>query len=491
VSAPVERVAVYGGGVAAPMAALAIARAFGRLGTKVSWIDTGEIPSPHAALVGLPDLAAFHRLLGIGDAALIEGASATLNMGQQFAGWSGGEGAFLHAYGDAGTPFAMLPFVQHWTRARQAGLGVALEGFCLAAAAAKEGRTGEARDPATGQAVKHGWHLNAAGYAGLLRAACEGAGVTILPGAGVQPFADDGKLHRLELADGQAVTADLFVDTDGRLIELLDPQGATKDGTFCDRLIRGSAASLDPLPLYSRVTAYPAGWVTVMPLANRLAAEIAYDSRYLSDSEAGVVLAQVAGRSIETGEVEAISGMARMQPWVANCIAIGRAAGDTPLLDGAELLLLQLAVAQLVLLWPIDRMAMPEADIYNEELAGSRARVDDFAAQHFRLNARKGEPFWDAARAAPISRELTAKLALFAARGMFAHGNHEAHVEDSWALCMAGHGVVPRSFDPQASLVEDQALMVEFQRQLRAVAAEVQGMETHARALARIRSKAN
>lgn len=489
-NASVERVAVYGGGVAAPMAALAIARAFGRLGTQVSWIDTGETPAPHSALVGLPDLASFHRLLGLGDAALIESASATLNMGQQFVGWSGGEGTFLHAYGDAGTPFAMLPFVQHWTRARQAGLRVALEDFCLAAAAAKEGRIGEAQDPATRQAVKHGWHLDATGYAAVLRTACKGAGVTILAGAGAQPFADNDRLLRLELADGQTVAADLFVDTDGKLIELLDPQGAMRTDALCNRLIRGSATRLDPSPLYSRVTAHPAGWVTLMPLADRLAGEIAYDGQHLSDAEARAMLAQIAGRSIETGQVEAIPTMARTQPWVANCIAIGRAAADAPMLDGAELLLLQLAVAQMVLLWPIDRTTMPEADIYNEELVGSRARIGDFAAQHSHLNARVGEPFWDAARAAPVSRELTAKLDLFAGRGMFAHGNHEAHVEDSWALCMAGHGVVPRSFDPQASLVEDQALMIEFQRQLRAIAAEVRGMETHAQALARLRSNA-
>ncbi len=151
------------------------------------------------------------------------------------------------------------------------------------------------------------------------------------------------------------------------------------------------------------------------------------------------------------------------------------------------MLLLQLAIAQLVLLWPIDRAAMPEADIYNEEIAGAWARVSDFTAQHFRLNARAGEPLWDGARTAPISAELASKIDLFAARGMFAHFNHEAHVEDSWALVMAGHGVVPRSFDPQALLVEDQALMAEFQRQLRAVASDVHGMETHADALRRMR----
>lgn len=469
------------------MAALAIARAFGRLGTQVTWVDTGEAPPPHAALAGLPDLASFHRLLGIDDAALIGGAAATLNMGQQFAGWSGGKSAFLHAYGDAGTVFAALPFVQHWTRARQAGLRVALEDFSLAAAAAKEGRTGELRDPATRQAVKHGWHLDAAGYGVLLRSACAIAGVTILPGAGAQPELGEGRIDRIELADGARVAADLFVDADGALIGLLDPQGAVGVQGFCDRCIRASAASLDPLPLYSRVTAHPAGWAALIPLGDRLAVEFAYASEHMSDDAARAALAQLAGR-IEAGATQVVSATTRPRPWVSNCVAIGRAAGDAPPLDGAELLLLQLAVAQLVLLWPIDRAAMPESDIYNEELGGSQARVRDFTAQHFRLNARTGEPFWDAARAVPVSAELAGKIDLFAARGMFAHFNYEAHVEDGWALCMAGHGVVPRSFDPQALLVEDQALMAEFQRQLRAIATEVRGMETHAQALARIRS---
>ena len=483
----VERVVVHGGGVAAPMAALACARAFGRLGTQVVWIDTGEAVPPHAALVALPDLAAFHRLLGIDEAALIERAAATLNMGQQFAGWSGGEGAFLHAYGDAGTPFASLPFIQHWTRARQAGLRVALEDFSLAAAAAKQGRIGEARDPATRQAVKHGWHLDAAGYAALLRRACEGAGVAVLSGAGAQPQAGEGGIERIVLANGETVEADLFVDADGALVGLLDPDGATRGAAFCDRLIRGSAAALDPLPLYSRVTAHQAGWATLAPLGDRLAVELAYDSRHMTDADARGLLERLARRPVEAGETEPVSAMARSRPWVANCVAIGCAAGDAPPLDGAELLLLQLAVAQLVLLWPIDRAAMPEAEIYNDEMTGSRARIGDFAAQHFRLNGR-AEPYWDAARAAPVSPELAAKIGLFAARGMFAHGNHEAHVEDGWALCMAGHGVVPRSFDPQAMLVTEQALMAEFQRQLRAIASEVRGMEPHAQALARIRS---
>lgn len=483
----VQRVVVYGAGVGAAMAALAVSRAFARLGTDIIWVDTGEAPAPHAALIAPPDLATFHRLLGIDDAALIAGAAATINMGQQFAGWSGGDSGFLHAHGDAGSAFASLPFVQHWTRARQAGLGVALEDFSLAAAAAKQGRTGGQRETATRQAVKQGWHLDAAAYALLLRGACERGDVRIVPGAGAVLHTNGQSLAAIDLAGGERLEADLFIDAGGALIAAVDPDGATSSPSFCDRVIRGSWPAFDPLPLYGRVSAHAAGWLSMIPLSHRTAIEFAYDSRKLSDADAPAAMAAALGRPVDAGPPATLAATARRRPWVGNVVAVGPAAGTAPLLDGAELLLLQLAIAQLVLLWPIDRAAMPEADIYNQELAGSWARVTDFTAQHFRLNARTGEPFWDAARAAPISAELASKIDLFAARGMFAHYNHEAHVEDGWALVMAGHGIVPRSFDPQALLVDDQALMAEFQRQLRAVAGDVRAMETHAEALRRLR----
>lgn len=466
-SSLVKSVVVVGSGVAAPMAALAVARAFGRLGVTVTWVEHGAGVAPHAALIAPPDIATLHRLLGLDEAALIERAAMTLNLGQQFVGWSGGEGAFLHAYGDAGTPFASLPFVQHWTRARQAGLRVALEDFCVAAAAAKQGRIGTSR-----QAVKHGYHLDAAGYAALLREACVAADVTIVASEAVAAERDGDRIVSLML-DDDSLSADLFIDAGGVLAN-----GETVAVTApCDRMIRVSMAPVDPPPLFARVSAHSSGWLTQIPLANRMAVEFAYDSRHMSDEAA---IAAIGG-----GEPEAIGAIALAKPWSGNCVSIG---GAAPMLDGAELLLLQLAIAQLVLLWPVDAEAMPEADIYNEELAGSRSRVGDFSAQHFRLNGR-AEPFWENARTAPISPELSAKIELFAARGMFAHFNYEAHVEDGWALVMAGHGVVPRSFDPQADAVEDGELMTEFQRQLRTVAAEVRGMETHTQALARIRAK--
>jgi len=466
VTAPVKRVLVRGGGIAAPMAALAISRAYGRLGVEVIWHDTAETAPPLAALIAPPDLATFHKLLGIDEKALVCGAAATVNLGQQFAGWSGNDGAFLHAYGDAGTPYASLPFLQYWTRARARGLQVALEEFCLAAAAAKQGRVGE---PAAGQALKRGWHLDAAGYARVLRAGCERSGV------------------RIAVEEGQPADADLIVDAGGARTGDTVTESMNDGSPACDRILRGSGPVFEPLPPYSRVTAHRAGWLTLIPLADRTAAEFAFSSAHMSDEDARTALRAMTGGRITIADfAEPLRVGTCLRPWVDNIVAIGPSAVRTLPLDGAELLLLQLAIAQLILLWPIDRSDMQEAEIYNLEMGGTYARVQDFTAQHFRLNARI-EPFWRDARAAPVSAELAAKIELFAARGLLAHCNHEAHVEDSWAMCMAGHGLIPRSFDPQAARVEERALMTEFQRQLGAIATAVRAMPSHSEALEQVR----
>lgn len=457
---PVRTVAVRGGGIAAPMAALAIARAYGRLGVDVTWYDTGAVPPMHAALAAPPDLVTLHRLLGISDGPLIERAAGTLSLGQLYVGWSEGA-AFLHAWGDAGTPFAGRPFVQHWTRARHAGMAVPLEEFCLAAVAAKHGRIGQPRDPATRQAVKHGWHLDAAGYAALLRDACLAAGVRVVPAQESPP------------------DADLLVDADGGW------SGVITSSPRCDRMILGSAAESYPVPLHTRAVAHAAGWTMLTPLGDRVAVACHYDSAHLAEANARMAMAEAVGSVVDAGAPIAVAAR-RVPGWAGKIVAIAEPDGESATFAASGLLELQLAIAQLILLWPVDRDVMPEAALYKTELVGTRARIDDFSAQHFHL-ARRSGAFWDAARAAPISSVLKAKRDLFGARGMFAHGDHEAHVEDGWALCMAGHGIVPRSPDPQALLVDEQQLMAEFQRQLRAIATEVRAMPTHAQALAQLR----
>ncbi len=125
--------------------------------------------------------------------------------------------------------------------------------------------------------------------------------IRIVPGEEAVVHATGERLDRIDLAGGEQLGADLFIDAGGALIAALDPDGAAPRAGFCDRVIRGSSPAFDPLPLYSRIAAHPAGWLTMIPLSDRTAIEFAYDSRRLSDADAPTALAMAARQSRRCG----------------------------------------------------------------------------------------------------------------------------------------------------------------------------------------------
>ena len=73
-------------------------------------------------------------------AKLIGVTRGAFTLGKRFVDTSGSAPAFFHAYGSHGARIEHKEFLPCWLRARKLGLQVALEDFCLTAAAAKQGR---------------------------------------------------------------------------------------------------------------------------------------------------------------------------------------------------------------------------------------------------------------------------------------------------------------------------------------------------------------
>lgn len=476
----IGRVAIVGHGVAPAMAALALHRALGRGGLQVEWIETPGEVSAHGVVAGLPNLQQFHRLLGIDEAALLRAAQGSFSLGQQYAGFSGGQSEFLHSYGPVGRPVGGLPFMQHWLKARASGLPAAFGDFAREGVAARNGRIRLA-DGAGAQATAYGYHLDARGYAAALRAQAVALGIAITADAAPVAIAEAGRVKSLKLSNGRMVEADLFIDAtpDATLLSAIgdgDPADAAISG--CDRLLLGTVPALRPLPLYSRVAAHKAGWAGLYPLQNRTGVVVAYDSALVSDDEA----ATLAGAPIADPEFLPLTTRQLRRPWTGNVLAMG---GSGEPLAPLTLHRLQVAITHLVSLFPLNADAMPEADIYNEELAGWNARMREFEAAHYALNRRSGEPFWDDPRARPISPELDARISLFGARGMAAQYNQDSFAEDEWQAIFLGHGVVPRSWDPQVDRIDEQQVMADFRDQLMSIRADVTAMDTHEAALAK------
>ncbi|RHW17228.1 hypothetical protein D1610_11830 [Sphingomonas gilva] len=471
---PVRSVAIVGRGPPLWLAAIALHRAFAATGLAVTVVETPSAGPSHDVVAALPDLARFHRLLGIGDAELIRHADAGFSLGQQFAGWSGGEDAFIHGYGETGEAIGDLPFAPLWVRARAGGLRVGFEAFNAAAAGARLGRI----DPAG----PHGYHLDAAGYQRLLARHAARMGIKALRDPAPCAEAAEGHVSRVRLSDGQTIEADLYVDAGdgaGALIGALDPapRYVAGRGSPCDRMLTASAPPLAPLPLYSRIAAHRAGWVGLFPLASRTGVALAYAGDTMSDDEAARLLRAQTGKADIA--LRHIGDRIRERPWIGNCVAIGAAAAGGDPIDAVELHRHQIAISHLISLLPVDRENMVEAGIFNEDVVAHLARVRDFQAAHYHLNGRAGEDFWDAARGAPVSAELAAKIDLFGARAMLAQHNHESFNADSWYASLIGHGIVPRSWDPQADRLPDAELIGRLQAMLSGVKQKVDAMIPH------------
>lgn len=470
----IRSVAIVGRGPPLWMAAIALHRAFVATGLTVIVVEMPSAGPSREVTATLPDLARFHRLLGISDADLVAHADATFALGQQFAGWSGSDGAFIHGYGEAGETINDLPFAPLWTRARAGGLRVEYEAFNAVAVGARLDRI----DPAG----PHGYHLDAAGYQALLARHAARLGIKALRDPAPRAEVADGRIARVHLSGGETVEVDLYVDAgdgDGGLIAALDPnpQYVAGRGSPCNRMLSASIAPLSPLPLYSRIAAHRAGWTGLFPLANRTGVTLAYASDAMSDDEAARLLS--AHALTEDIVPSRIDDRIRLHPWIGNCVAVGGAmAGGDPI-DAVALHRHQIALSHLISLLPVDRDHMVEAGIFNEDVVAHLIRLRDFQAAHYRLNGRHGEPFWDAARAAPVSADLAAKIDLFAARAMLAQHNHESFNADSWQTLLIGHGLIPRSWDPQADRLPDAELIGALQAMLSRVKQKVGAMIPH------------
>ena len=201
------------------MGAIALRRAFGRAGLEVEWIETpGDIPA-HRTLAGLPNLQAFHRLLGLDANALLRATQGAYSLGQQYVGVSGGESEFLHSYGPIGRPIAGLPFMQFWLKARAGGLPAKLVDFAREAVAARNGRLRTADGP-NGAATAQGCHYDARRHAAALRghALSQGIAITTDP---VQHVLIDGEPF------GETPVT---IETLPRALTVIAPPPATAEG---------------------------------------------------------------------------------------------------------------------------------------------------------------------------------------------------------------------------------------------------------------------
>lgn len=481
-SQAVRRVVVVGRDAAAWLTATALHRAFARTGVSVAVAELPSLLGPADVYSATPSLAGLHRLLGLEERDVLRVCRGLPVVGQRFSGWSGDGSAFVHGYDPKRAAINGIDFLQFWIKARTGGMPVPFEDFSAAAAAAKQGRLSPPEtDPDAFGNVAPGYHLHARAYVGALRRLAVDSGVEHRSGELDNVEREGTRIRSVTLAGGVSVAGELFVDATGPDALLMKGQPGDSYESWaewlpCDRVLTASGPPLSPLPAFSEIMAFDAGWIGLFPLQNRTAVTAVYSSAQAGDDR---VLKTLVERTRIPLQGEATAGnlaIGGRAPWIGNCVAIGGAAAALEPLDAVHLHLVHVGISNLVALFPVDAAAMPEAGAYNAALARHIANVRNFQIAHYRLNRRVGEALWDRARDATGPAELEAKLRLFASRGKVPMYEDEPFQEQNWASIFVGHGLIPRSHEPLVDSVPLQEQMERMQHLLHLVATEVNAM---------------
>ena len=462
-----QGVVVVGGGLVALSAAIGFARALPQ--ARVTFVATAPDPAALADRLPAvtPQVAEAFDALGLDEAALVAAGAATHRVGERFA-W--GDAPFTLGEGDGVPSIAGAALHQLWL-AHGDGQYDAL---VPAAALATAGRFAPpASDPRSLLSrVNYTVRLDADAATPFFLAALRAARVHVVAPQHLRIVRDADRVSALTMDDGDALTADLFVDATGPAALLAAEDAAWLDWGDTlpvDRVLLGAAPPRpSPLDLYEATTD---GWTARWPLAGRALAGLAYGSATTGDARAARQM---------PGPVERIAIRPRRQvtPFAGNVLALGDAAATLGPLGWPGY---TLALAHLELALALMPARTPEPLLvaeYNRRATLRADRLHAYAAAFYLVGQRRGD-FWHARRAQRPPAELATALAQFGQRGTLPPLEEEMVPQAAWQQALIGLGVRPARADPLALSVPRASAVAALAQLRGAVAALPAGLPAY------------
>lgn len=466
----IQKVVIVGGGTAGWMTAAYFARLASPT-CEVRVVESDEIASIGVGEATIPAIQLFNRILGLDENDFLRHTQGTFKLGIEFVNWGRlGEG-YMHGFSPIGADFYGINCHQYWLKMHQRGVvKESLDHFSLSAMASLQAKfmrpqTDLATSPL--RDIAYAYHFDAGLYAQYLRQFAEARGVRRTEGRIVQTHlrAGDGFIESVELANGDRIAADLFIDCSGTRALLLGqalgvPYEDWSHWLPCDRAIAVPCESVEPVLPFTRSTAHTAGWQWRIPLQHRIGNGHVYSSRFMSQDEAtAILMANLDGKALAEPRYIPFTPGRRKTTWHKNCVAVGLSSGFFEPIESTNIYLIQSAVQRLGSLFPRTGFNQAEIDEYNQQTQYEYERIRDFIILHYVVTQRDDTAFWRHCQAMDIPPMLRHRLNLYRSSGRAFREGGELFSEVSWIQVMNGQGLVAQSYNPMVDLRSDEETM--------------------------------
>ncbi len=483
------RVVVLGGGTAGWMAAAALARLLpGR--ASVDLVESEDIGIVGVGEATLPHIRGFVERLGIDEAAFIKATHATYKLGIDFRHFGQIGESYIHPFGSFGEPAADVGFHHWWLELQRQGLAGELGDYSLAVRAAQANRfRPPSHDDSLSSTYGYAYQFDATLFGPFMRDFAVGLGVTRHEGlvTSVERDGESGDVRALVLKDGRRIEGDLFIDCSGfRSLLLGGELGAEwEDWTHwlpCDRAAAMPCThETTQLRPYTTATAMPAGWRWAIPLQHRMGNGYVFSSAHLSEDEAcEAIRAAADGKPLADPRILRFRPGRRRQSWSHNVVAIGLASGFLEPLESTSIYLAQMAITNLVELFPQGGQIDPrDRSEFNRQVDIEYDRIRDFLILHYNATRRDDSEFWNHVRTMTVPDSLAGKMELWRRTGQVESYADGLFFDQSWIAVYLGQGYFPEKHDTRVAQVDPAKVKMALDRLRQAIDAEVATMPAH------------
>ena len=458
-------IVIVGGGTAGWMTAAALARC-APPAYRITLVESEEIGTVGVGEATIPAIRVFNAALGIDEGDFLSATSGSFKLGISFDGWLAPGHSYMHAFGEIGRPFGLVPFRDHWARARAAGFAKPLAHYSVNELAARTGRMPHGPQGDGQVEVPYAYHFDAGRYAAFLRRFAEGLGVTRIEGriAQVERHGETGDLAAVTTEAGAHLAGDFFIDCSGFQGLLIEQELQTGYDDWshwlpCDRAMAVPGEAGGDFTPFTRSIARPAGWQWRIPLQHRIGNGMVYCSQFMGEDEAAAtLLANLDGKPLaDPKPLRFVTGK-RRKLWHRNCLAVGLASGFMEPLESTSIHLIQSTIARFLRMLPRGPVSPALVDEFNRQADFEFASIRDFLILHYKANGRVGEPFWDNCRAMAIPDTLAARIEQFRSSSFIHHHHEELFTEVGWFQVLVGQGILPESWNAAADAMPEDKL---------------------------------